>query len=130
MSQKNYCFKKIFCIRGEEDAGVSQFLDFPSKKFCLTVPKHLVEEPLCASEDFWFQTKFCKGGEGGDGGESRFLDFSSKLFWITLLKHFVQEPLCVLVISWYREFLWIKRGQDGSKIFRRKIFFSRYRHII
>ena len=29
--------------------------DYPLKKFCLTVPKKLVEEPFCVSENFWYR---------------------------------------------------------------------------
>ena len=37
----NFGYRKILCIRGLCN-------DFLSKKFCLTVPKHFVAEPLCA----------------------------------------------------------------------------------
>ena len=29
--------------------------DFPLKNFCLAVPKKLVEEPFCVSENFWYR---------------------------------------------------------------------------
>ena len=29
--------------------------DFPLKNFCLTVPKNIVEEPFCVSENLWYR---------------------------------------------------------------------------
>ena len=46
---ENFRKRKSLWIRGGE------YKDFPSKIFCLTVPKHFVEEPFCVSENFWYR---------------------------------------------------------------------------
>ena len=44
------CFKKIPVAKKfmEKKVGRGIYRNFPSKFFCLTVPKYLVEEPFCA----------------------------------------------------------------------------------
>ena len=44
---ENIWYQKILWIRGGWGGG-REYHDFPSKLFCLTVPKHFVEEPFCA----------------------------------------------------------------------------------
>ena len=41
------CFRKFPVAKKFMDKK-GEYQDFPSKLFCLTVPKHFVEEPLCA----------------------------------------------------------------------------------
>ena len=42
-------YRSISCIRG------GCYLEYPSKKFCLTAPNHSVEEVFCVSERFGFR---------------------------------------------------------------------------
>ena len=67
--------------------GGGECPDFPSNFSCLTVPKHLVEDPLCAVfqkipgiEKFWI-----RGGE-------EYQDFPSKIYCLTVQKIFVGAP--------------------------------------
>ena len=48
MFQNFLGYPKVFCIR-------RGYLYSPLKFFCLTVPKHFVEEPFCASKNFWYR---------------------------------------------------------------------------
>ena len=57
--------------------------DFPLKNFCLTVPKKLVEEPFCVSENFGYRKISCLRGESHD--------FLSKIFCLPVPKNFVGE---------------------------------------
>ena len=64
------------------------YQDFPSKIFCLTVPKVSVGEPLkvaliSGSENVWI-----------GGGE--YQDFPSKIFCLTVPKHFAEAPFCAV----------------------------------
>ena len=48
------CFRKFLVAKKFMDKRVGEVSRFPSKVFCLTVPKHIIEEPFCAvSEKFW-----------------------------------------------------------------------------
>ena len=42
------CFRKILVAKKFMDKRVGEVSRFPSKVFCLTVPKHIIEEPFCA----------------------------------------------------------------------------------
>ena len=50
---ENFGCQKILWIRGGR-----RYQDFPSKLFCVTVPKHFVEEPFCVSESFRYLEEF------------------------------------------------------------------------
>ena len=61
---------------------------FPSKNFCLTVPKNFIEEPLYFRKFLVPKNVSNKRGAG-------YHDFPSKLFFLTVPKNFVEEPFCV-----------------------------------
>ena len=43
------CFRKpLVAKKFMEEKGEGDYINFPSKIFCLIVPKHFVEEPFCA----------------------------------------------------------------------------------
>ena len=78
------CFR-IFLVAKKfiKKKGEGDYLNFPSKIFCLTVPEHFVEEPFCAV----FQIisgceKFMEKKLEGD-----YLNFPSKNFCLTVPKH-------------------------------------------
>ena len=79
------------------------YLIFPSENFCLTVPKHFVEETLSAV----FQK---------NSGSEKFLDkkvgggclnFSSKIFCFTVQNHFEEEPFCAV----------FRKNSGGEKVY-------------
>ena len=42
------CFRKILVAKKFMDERVGEVSRFPPKVFCLTEPKHIIEEPFCA----------------------------------------------------------------------------------
>ena len=90
------------------------YLIFPSENFCLTVPKHFVEETLSAV----FQK---------NSGSEKFLDkkvgggclnFSSKIFCFTVQNHFEEEPFCAVFRKKSGgEKVYGKEGGGGVSIF-------------
>ena len=42
------CFRKFLVAKKFLDKREGRYQDFPSKIFCLKMPKHFVEEPFCA----------------------------------------------------------------------------------
>ena len=72
--------------------GRGKYQDFPSKIFCLTVPKHFVEEPFGAVFQKFSGSEKVYGKEGGGGIEI----FPSKIFCLTLPKSFAGEPFCAV----------------------------------
>ena len=65
MFEKNSGIEKNLAIREGREPR------FSVKLFCLTVPKHFVEEFFCVSKNFWYRKKLWIGGrEGGrEGGK-------------------------------------------------------------
>ena len=55
--------EKIFMDK-REGGG---YHDFPSKNFCLTVPKYFIEEHFGVSENFFYRKFSCIGGGGHHG---------------------------------------------------------------
>ena len=83
--------------------GGGGYQDFPSKIFCLTVPKIFVGEPFCVSQNFWYRKNLWIRGGGGDGGGGgvggggrEYHDFLSNFFCLTVPKNFVREPFCAV----------------------------------
>ena len=70
--------------------GGRQYQDFPSKFFCLTVPKEFVREP--------FRVSLISGMEKffASEGYVTIFEFLSNFFWHTLPKNFVGEPFCAV----------------------------------
>ena len=66
-----------------------RYHDFPLKFFCLTVPKHFVEEAFCLSDKFWYR-KILRIKKGGVSS------FSIKcfFFWSQSIKKFRKGRLC------------------------------------
>ena len=65
--------------------------DYPSKTFCLTVPKNFVEEPICVSEIFGYRKILCF--------RELCHDSLSKIFCLTLPKNFVGESFSASLTS-------------------------------
>ena len=67
------------------------YQDFPSKIFCLTVPKNFVREP--------FRVSLISGIEKFYASEIyvTIFDFLSKFFCLTVPKNFVVEPFCAVI---------------------------------
>ena len=84
------------------DKGGDQ--DFPSKTFCLTVPKNFVVETFCAV----FQ-KFPVAKKFMDKGGGEYQDFPSKIFCLTVPKISVGESFTVALNSGIEK-VWIRRG--------------------
>ena len=72
------------------DKRGSDYHDFPSKLFRLTMPKNFAGEPFCAV----FQK--ISGDEKDYGQEGGYQVFPSENFCLTMLNSFVGEPFCVL----------------------------------
>ena len=99
------CFTKFLVSKKfmdqEGGGGVVEYYDFPSKLFCLTVPKYFLEEPFCVSERFRYRKILWIRGE--------YQDFLPKICCFTVPRNFVGESICVSETSGYRSF-WIKGG--------------------
>ena len=54
--------------------------DFPSKLFCLTLPKNFVGEPFGVSENFWYRKILCFRGLCHDFLSNFFLSHSTEKF--------------------------------------------------
>ena len=70
-----------------------EYQDFPSKIFCLTVPKIFVGEPFSVSLISGIEKDWMRGWEG------ECQDFPSKICCLTVPKIFVGEPLSISLIS-------------------------------
>ena len=69
----------------------AEYQDFPSKIFCLTVPKLFVEE------HFYVVFQKTSGGEKFIGKkEGEYQVSTSEVFCLTVLKSYVQEPVCTV----------------------------------
>ena len=99
------CFRKDLVAKNETKTS-GEYRSFPSKIFCLTVSKNIVEQPfrvslissienVCASE-----------------GMSR---FSGDIFCLTVPKHFVEESFCpVFQKSSGSEKVYVLEGVTGE----------------
>ena len=92
-----------------------EYEDFPSKIFCLTLPKIFGGESftvalISGTEKVW------RRWEG-------YQDFPSKIFRLTVPKIFLGEFFTVAVISGTGK-VWIRKGEGSIKIFHQKIFLS------
>ena len=67
------------------------YQDFPSKIFCLAVPKVFVGEPFSVSSISGIENVWIRRGE--------YQNFSSKIICLTVPKIFVGEPFRVSLIS-------------------------------
>ena len=111
-SRKNLITKKNMEKRG----GGVEYQEFPSKGFCLTLPKNFVGEPISVSLFLGIDNFFCFRGLSHD--------FLSKIFRLTEQKNFVGEPFFVSQNFWHRKYF-LRRGGWGSiRSFRRNVFVS------
>ena len=99
---------------------------FPSKIFCITVPKNAVGEPFSVSlisgiEKVWMK----EWGEGG-GITGECPDFPSRNSYLTVPKSFVRQPFRVSLISGIEKFY---ASKGYVTIFCRNFFVSQYRKI-
>ncbi len=78
------CFGKSLVSKNVRDKRGGGYHDFPSKLFCLTVPKNFVGEPFGVSKNFWCRSTLWFRGICHE--------FPSKIFCLTVPKHFVEEP--------------------------------------
>ena len=93
---ENFGYRKNLCFRG-------LCHDFPSKIFCLTVPKNFAGEPFSAVlQKFLVAKKFMD-----NGGE--YQEFPSKIFCLTVPEISVGESFTVALISG-TEKVWIRGG--------------------
>jgi len=67
-------------------------ITFFRRKFFVSVPKNIVGEPFCVSENLGFRKILCIIGG--------YHDFPSKIFSLTVPKNFVGEPFCVTENFW------------------------------
>ena len=66
---------------------MGEYRKFPSKIFCLTVPKNFVGEP--------FNVSLISGIEKFYASEGYVTSFRRK-FFVSVPKHFVEEPFCAV----------------------------------
>ena len=89
---KNFRSRKSLWIRGGE------YQDFPSKIFCLTVPKNFLGEPFSVSLISGIEKFYASEGY------VTIFDFPSKTFCLTVPKIFVGEPFSVSLNSAIEKF--------------------------
>ena len=94
------CFRKFLVAKILWIRGGGEYQDFPSKFFCLTVPKILVGDPFNFP-----QTRVTKNVKDKRGGDSR---FSVEDILFHSAESFCKRPLEFFVIFGYRKMLWIK----------------------
>ncbi len=105
-----------FGYRKNVDKSGGEYQDFPSKMFCLRVPKIFVWETLCAVfQNFSSSEKFRIRG-GGD-----YQDFPSKTFCLKVPKSFVGGLFfSISLVSGFEKTC--MQGRGSIKIFSRKFF--------
>ena len=106
---------------GGGGGGRREYHDFPSKIFCLTVPKNFAGEPFSAVfQKFPVAKKFLDKGGGISG-------FSVENFLSHSADNFRRGIVYFCIDFGYRKSLWMRGG--GIKIFRQKFFVSQCRKI-
>ena len=56
------CLRKSLISKNVGDKRGGGYHDFPSKLFCLTVPKNFLGEPFGVSENYWYRKFLCFRG--------------------------------------------------------------------
>ena len=85
------CFRKILVAKkfmDKKGGRGGKYRNFPSKFFCLAVPKIFVGELFSVSLISGIGQILCFRGLCHD--------FPSKIFCLTVPKHFVEEPFCAV----------------------------------
>ena len=112
--RRGKCSRKILVSKNVRDKRGGEYHNFPSKFFCLTVPKNFVGEPFSVSLISGIENFYAL--EGYD----TIFDFLSKFFCLTVLKNFVGESFSVSLISGIEKY-WIRGGRKyrdfPSKVF-------------
>ena len=116
------CDPENFWFRRNLRRREGGYQDFPSKNFCLTLPKKFVGEPFCAV----FQK--ISGipeiyGEEGVG----YQDFTAKSFCLTLPKKYIGEPFSVPLFLGIDKFY---ASEGCVTIFCRKFLVSRCQNFL
>ena len=119
-STENFRRASLYCCNDfgyrkslDKRVGGGEYQDFPSKIFCLTVPKISVGESFTVSIISGIEKVWIRGG-----GHQ---DFPWKIFCLTVPKNFVGEPFSVSLIAG-TEKVWIREGGGGYQDFPSKIF--------
>ena len=140
------CSRKILVSTNVRDKRGGEYHNFPSKFFCLTVPKNFVGELISGIENFYasegyvtifdFLSKFfcltvpknfvgelISGIENfyASEGYATIFDFLSKIFCFTVPKNFVGESFTVALNSGIEK-VWIRGGGGEYQDFPSKIF--------
>ena len=95
------CFGNIPLANRFLDKKGGEYQEFPSKNFCLTVPKNFVREPFC---DVFQKISGSRKAFVKDGGRE-FQEFLSKVFCLTVPKKFVGEPFRMSLIRVSKNFM-------------------------
>ena len=100
------CFRKIPVAKKLKEKW-GEYQDFPSKSFCLIVPKNFIGEPFCAVFRKFLVAKKFMDKRGGEG----YQELPSIIFCLTVPKICVGEPLFVSQNFWYRKISWRRGGE-------------------
>ena len=116
------CFRKFLVAKKFMDKKCGgDYLKFPSKLFCLTVPKHSWRNPsLLCFRKLLVAKKFME-----KRGRGEYRNIPPKIFRLNLPKYFVGEPFTLSLVSGIENDY---ASQGFVTIFRRKVFVSQYRN--
>ena len=112
-----YCSSNVGHQKGLDKNG--EYQDFPSKNFCLTVPKIFVGESFFVALFLDIEKDWERRGE--------YQDFLAENFCVTVPNFSIRESFIVALNSG-TEKVW-RRGEGSINIFRRKFFVSECRKI-
>ena len=120
MNPSVLCFRKLPVAKKFMDKRGGEFQDFPSKIFCLTVPKISVGGGS-------FSVSLISGIEKfyASEGYVTIFDFLSKFFCLTVPKISVEESFTVAIISGIEK-VWIKGGVSRFSV---EVYVSLYLNI-
>ena len=101
------CSRKTLVSKNVRDKTGGEYHNFPSKFFCLTVPKNFVGEPFSVSMISGIENFYASEGY------ATIFDFMSVDCSVLCFRKFTVGKI-----------LWMRRGGGGIKLFRRKILLS------
>ena len=102
-----YCCNNFGYQKNLDKRGGEEYQDFPSKFFCLTVPKNSVGKSFTVAIFSGIEKVWIRGG-----GE--YQDFPSKNFCLTVPKISVGESFTVAIVSGIEK-VWIRGGGRVSR---------------
>ena len=85
------CLRKFPVAKDSMDKRRGGSQDFPSEKFCFTMPNFFVGEPFCAVFPKISGSQKDYGREGGG-----YQNFPSEKFCLTMPKTFAGKPFCIV----------------------------------